>query len=212
MNSWHILWQSYFKSASNKRVIQQIIWRGNIWYKIYSFSIYILFIYFAFSYFQERTNTYFFLTIFFEAVVLYYFYKNKNAIMMNEFGDAKKVDIPSDNSRLDTRYQIFKRELKAHYISHEHVEECFELIDIQCDLNANTVAKYRLIIGFFSAVILGMLAKIWQSLGVENLKFYIMIVCLIAFIAFFVRALIPSKAQQLLELKYFMKLYNRDWS
>ena len=135
----------------------------------------------------------------------------KKKMFEREFGDVGTSQAPpEDREHQATRYLLFKSRLLQSHVTKSHVEECFDLVDIQIEVAAARGELPRKVFGFAGGVVTGMLGAVWAKSDISDVLIVLVIFVVVAIALWFLLSLFPSKVERLKEMKYFMKLYCRE--
>lgn len=210
MNYWAMIWKAYDKSTKTKLFIEVFLNENTLGRLTILFATIIFFLGAYFQFFEK--NSYGFIPLIIgEFYLIHKLDKSRKLLILNEYGDLNSSQIPHDDKdHKRSRYLMFKKSLQDGFISKSHVEDCFDLIDIQIDIASSSSVNVKRFGGFCFGILIGILASYWRTLSAEELIWVgaslIVMGLLIAFVLF----LFPSKMENLKEMKYFMKLYTNE--
>lgn len=212
MNSWKEIWISYHKEATQTRLFIETIKCANLFEKTLLAIALIIFILSAIAYAAYKMHTIgMIFLISSELAILYELDILRKRLISNELGDIKNSQVPPEaDEKKESRYMLFKKRLQTKNINANDVESCFELVDLQIDINKSTnifANKFRDII---ILITLGAISSIWKIQNTTQIYIAIAALIIISLPTYLFLSVFSSKLERLNEMKYFMKLYCRE--
>lgn len=158
-----------------------------------------------------ETRWWLILAVIFELSALLLLEKLKDRIVLDQYGDPKESQVPPETKgHRSTRYLMFKKKLASENITKSHVEDCFDLVDIQIDMTSSSGSLYKKYSNFVIGLFAGLLVAIWRELNLDELVLIGISIFFVSILIMVILSLFPSKLEKLKEMKYFMHLYCRE--
>ncbi|MBZ0093277.1 MAG: hypothetical protein K8F27_13790 [Sulfuricellaceae bacterium] len=137
--------------------------------------------------------------------------KIKDKTFFSEYGSPDNAMVPPDNEEHRvSRYMIFRKRLRETNITRSHVEDVFPLADAKLDLESSRGEMPRKYLGFAIGLLVGTLVSWSKNLDAQELSLAVAAFVVSSFFIVMVLWVVPSRAERLKELKYFMHLYCRE--
>lgn len=210
MNYWKIIWQAYHNTATSSKICEDMFKRAT-WSDRFFLVTGLIGMISSLLLTNVSENWRFLLLGISEISFSFKLGELKKNLVLLEYGDPNLSNAPPEQDA--TRYLIFKRKLRESRITKAHVESCFDLADAQLDIASSGNTNLRSFIKFAVGILAGFLATIQRN--VDNLSDLIIIGLSLLLFAMFISIIlffIPTKAEKLKEMKYFMMLYCREIS
>jgi len=211
MNYWKVIYDGYDKTTKWSKIIFNVIANATPIEKTYLAFIFIMFFSFMWLYFNHMELAFYVFGLS-EVLFILKFNELKKRLMLDEYGDPNMAQSPPDNfGRKGSRYMMFKRYLKDRHVDKSHVNDCFELIDMQIDIALSEGLLGKKFIGFLAGILLGFMGAIWKQLDDPYLFYSGFSIVIFGGLLFMLMSMIPSKLEKMKEMKYFMLLYCKEF-
>lgn len=210
MNSWREIWTAYFSRSTTLKILLGTFihasWADRIFLVVTAAGFAVgIWCYIVLS----RASIIPMLG--FEMLILFRLFSLKESLVLEEFGDKDASQTPpDDDSHRETRYLMFKDTLMNKGLTHSHVSDCFDLIDMQIDIAATSGQNYKKFFSFSLGAFLGLLGSFWHGQSMADLIYFGGAVMSFGLFGTLLISAFPSRIERLKELKYFMKLYCRE--
>ena len=204
------MWKAYFSKSTGSKFVLGIVFEAGCGAKAILLFLLLCFVA-SLVFYGVFTEWALFPAMLFELALIFMVDRIKDRSLSNKFSDLRTQEkVPDNYNNKSDRYLVFRNHLKnEEEIPASAVRSCIELVDLQLEMERALVDKRRQAFGFLPGLSLGLLAALWGQLGEEQIFSYGFVVLVLFGVAALGRAMLPSKLNQLYEMKYFMKLYSQ---
>lgn len=210
MNKWKEIWLAYHVNASRGKILSGIWSHASIADRFYvAFLILVFSICIIFH--IKELGFWLIPAVASEVALLFKLSFLKDSLVLNEYGGLENSQAPpSTENHQSTRYILFKNTLKEKYIEKSHVNDCFDLIDCQIDIQSTEPGGFKKSSSFVLGILAGILTALWKQLDLISLLYISLGFIAVAALIYLVSSAFPSALEKRKELKYFMLLFCRE--
>lgn len=210
MNHWKIIFNCYERATKWHKFLIGAFLNAHILEKILFASLVLIFGISMHEHISNRSWGFYVLCI--SAVVLSYMINRmKQNYVFSSFGDPEFSQAPPDGKRYkESRYMQFKRMLEDNHIDKSVVDECLPLADMQIGMASTEGLLGKKLFSLLIGISLGFWAAVLRQLDENGLVAMGVAIFLIGSMLMLFISIIPSKIENMKEMKYFMMLYCRE--
>lgn len=210
MNSWKVLWNTYYQGASKSAYAWEL-WRLSSKVTRIAFCVAALLLALGFFFYIHAEHSDWRALpslVIAEAFFVLVLDHARGKPFASSYGTTDQTMSPAEiEDHRGSRYLIFKNKLTSAGITKSHVNDLFEVLDAKIELETHRNERLNrflvFVSGFFTALILSWVRGLTpQQLG-SALSALAITVLVIGPILW----MLPSRREKLKELKYFMRLF-----
>jgi len=123
----------------------------------------------------------------------------------------EQSQVPPENlNHQKTRYLKFRSQLKKADIGANSIETIIDVLKAREELEEVSGTYVKRFFGFFMALIITLTVSLIKDFEFEVVKLIFVFGGLIGFLIFAIASMIPAKIERILELKYFLVMYEKQ--
>ncbi|WP_447937446.1 hypothetical protein [Thermomonas fusca] len=215
MNSWKILWDSYYQGASKSAYAKEL-WRLSSGLTrallVVSFLAVVLAVVYYVRYESTDWKAFPFLLLAEGALILVVDHM-RGKRFSDSYGSADSTLSPAEREdHRANRYLIFRSRISGKGLGKSHVDDLFDVLDAKIELENHRNERLNRFLVFVSGFA-SALAIAWiRGLETQEIAFAISVAVVGTLLVGPILWLMPSRKERLKELKYFMKLFSKSYA